>query len=197
MGTDNHAPLILTLRFDDASFARFDGERRRHFPHGRNLVPAHLTLFHHLPGERLGEIRDVLSALAAGQSAFTLAVSALRFLGQGTAYGIESAELETLRAGLAARWQKDLTRQDAQRFRPHVTIQNKTPAAQAKSLFEALDAEFRRFEAGATGLLLWHYRGGPWDAAGEFRFANGCGHVHNKKGGAGAPPLSGADMTAC
>ena len=45
------APLILTLAFDEATFARFDGLRRRHFPDALNLIPAHATLFHHLPGE--------------------------------------------------------------------------------------------------------------------------------------------------
>jgi hypothetical protein len=47
-----------------------------------------------------------------------------------------------------------LTRQDAQGFRPHVTIQNKTDAATAKVLFERLSISFVPFEAKATALLL-------------------------------------------
>jgi hypothetical protein len=32
------APLILSLRFDKTSFARFDEERRLHFPPARNVA---------------------------------------------------------------------------------------------------------------------------------------------------------------
>jgi len=165
------APLILTLRFDAASFVRFDAERRRYFPPARNLIPAHLTLFHHLPGRLLAQIAHHLASAAAGQMEFPLAVTGLRFLGGGTAYAIESPALLALRAELAALWENDLTRQDAQGFRPHVTIQNKCPAPEARRLFESLSADFEPFEATATGLLLWHYRGGPWEAAGEYPFA--------------------------
>jgi len=132
------APLILTLRFDKTSFARFDKERRLHFPAARNHIPAHLTLFHHLPGNHHGEIAEGLASVAATQAPFHLVVSSLRFLGQGTAYAVDSPELQRLRAEIAGGWSGHLTRQDAQGFRPHVTIQNKTEAAAAKALFRTL-----------------------------------------------------------
>lgn len=166
----NDAPLVLTLLFDETSFARFDVERRLHFPPARNHIPAHLTLFHHLPGDRYGEITDGLASLAARQAPFHLTVSSLRFLGQGTAYAIESPELQRLRAKIAGRWSAHLNRQDAQGFRPHVTIQNKAGAATAKALFEKLSASFAPFEVMARGLLLWRYRGGPWEPVGEHSF---------------------------
>lgn len=164
-------PLILTLRFDAASFARFDADRRRHFPAARNVIPAHLTLFHHLPGDREGEVAGALAAAALRQEAFSVAVPRLRFLGQGTAYEIESPDLMALRARLAALWAAHLTPQDAQGFRPHVTIQNKTSAPAARTLFDALSLAFEPFEARATGLLLWRYCGGPWEEAGTYPFA--------------------------
>ena len=49
--TPSTDPLILTLALDDLSFARFDALRREHFPPTLNRIPAHVTLFHHLPGE--------------------------------------------------------------------------------------------------------------------------------------------------
>jgi 2'-5' RNA ligase len=166
----DHSPLILTLRFDAASFARFDAERRLHFPPARNHIPAHLTLFHQMPGDRYHTIVAELASVSATQAPFPVAASSMRFLGRGTAYAIESPELCRLRAGLAARWSAHLTRQDAQGFRPHVTIQNKAVAPAAKALFAALSASFVPFEAHATGLLLWHYRGGPWELASEHEF---------------------------
>ncbi len=164
------APLILTLRFDETSFARFDEERRRHFPPARNHIPAHLTFFHHLPGNRHGEIAEGLASVATSQAPFHILVSSLRFLGQGTAYVIDSPELQRLRAEIAGQWSTHLTRQDAQGFRPHVTIQNKTEATTAKALLRTCSTSFVPFEAMATGLLLWRYHGGPWEPAGEYGF---------------------------
>jgi 2'-5' RNA ligase len=169
--TLDNAPLILTLQVDAASFTRFDDERRRYFPAQRNFIPAHLTLFHHLPGERIAAIDAAIAARTAMQAPFPLAVSGLRFLGQGTAYAIDSPPLSALRADFAALWSDELTRQDAQGFRPHVTIQNKVATQDAKALFAELSAAFLPFEATATGLLLWRYRGGPWEAAGAYPFA--------------------------
>ena len=42
-------PLIVTALMGDADFAYFDGLRRHHYPSDRNVLRAHLTLFHHLP----------------------------------------------------------------------------------------------------------------------------------------------------
>ncbi|NDV89163.1 2'-5' RNA ligase family protein [Aurantimonas aggregata] len=176
------APLILTLRFDPESFARFDGERRRDFPPERNLIPAHLTLFHHLPGDRYADVAAAVATRASRHAPFPLAITGLRFLGQGTAYRVESPPLVALRAELAAIWAADLTRQDAQDFRPHVTFQNKAHSRAAKGLFEALSETIEPFEATATGLLLWHYRGGPWEAAGQFDFGAARGPIPDSDG---------------
>ena len=48
------APLILTLALDADSQAHFDALRKQHFPPAINYLAAHLTLFHHLPGQRVG-----------------------------------------------------------------------------------------------------------------------------------------------
>ena len=151
----------------------FDAARRRHFPAARNLIPAHLTLFHHLPADQGEAIAAMLGRLAERTSQFPLAVTGLRFLGYGSAYVVESRDLARLRAELAAEWHDHLTPQDAQAFRPHVTIQNKVESSRAKALFKEMDDAFEPFEAEATGLLLWRYRGGPWEAAGEFAFSAG------------------------
>ncbi|WAJ26459.1 2'-5' RNA ligase family protein [Antarcticirhabdus aurantiaca] len=164
-------PLILTLRFDEASFGRFDAMRRRHFPPERNHIPAHLTLFHALPGHAEPEIVRTLAEITGRTATLPLAVRKLRFLGYGSAFVVDSAPLATLRRELADRFAPMLGRQDAAGFNPHVTIQNKAPAKEAKTLFAELQAGFTPFEAQGTGLLLWRYLGGPWDAAGEFAFA--------------------------
>jgi 2'-5' RNA ligase len=164
------APLILTLALDERSFAFFDGERRRYFPAARNVIPAHLTLFHHLPGGEVDGIRSLLAAVATAHNAFAVAVTGLRPLGRGVAYKLESSALATIRADLARRWAEWLTPQDAQRFQPHVTIQNKADPAQARALLARLEETFAPFMVTAEGLHLWRYLGGPWEAVETFRF---------------------------
>ncbi len=156
------APLILTLAFDPEGFARFDALRRAHFPPERNLIPAHLTLFHQLPGSRLAQIAAELEALAAETPIMALRVAGLRFLGRGVAYRIECAALEALRRELARRWEPELTPQDKAGFRPHVTVQNKVDPRLAKALLAELEAGFVPWTLEGRGLLLWRYLGGPW-----------------------------------
>lgn len=164
------APLILTLKMDEASFRRLDDLRRDHFPPARNLIPAHLTLFHHLPGDAMDSVAATLAGVTAGQPAFSLRTSGPRFLGRGVAFAFDTPDLGDLRKRLAAGWSAWLTPQDRQGFRPHVTIQNKVPANEARALFDRLGAAFQPFDVRAEGLLLWRYLGGPWEAAGEFPF---------------------------
>lgn len=156
------APLILTLALDRESFARFDGLRRRHFPPERNLIPAHLTLFHHLPGAEAGRLLADLAAAARDRGPLPLRVSGLLLLGRGVAFRVESPELQELRARLAAAWSPWLGAQDRQPFRPHVTVQNKVAPADARALHAALSNGFAPFVAWGEGLLLWRYLGGPW-----------------------------------
>lgn len=158
----SHAPLILTLAMDERSFTRLDGLRRTHFPAALNHIPAHLTLFHKLPGDRLEEIAARLGELARTQPPLELHATGVRLLGRGVAYQLDPGKLSSLRRKLAADWEAWLTPQDRQGFRPHVTVQNKVTPAAAKALHAELSASFQRFPIDGTGLLLWRYLGGPW-----------------------------------
>ncbi len=164
------APLILTLALDPAAQAQFDRLRAQHFPPERNQVPAHVTLFHALPGAERAAITADLARCCADTAPFAIQIAGLRSLGRGVAYVVQSTVLAKLRADLARTWTPWLGRQDQQGYRPHLTVQNKADPASARALLAALQARFSSFEVGATGLLLWHYRGGPWEAAGRFAF---------------------------
>jgi 2'-5' RNA ligase len=109
--------------------------------------------------------------VAAGTSPLTARVTGLRFMGRGVAYELASSELNGLRRRLAERWSGWLNAQDRQGWRPHVTVQNKASGEVAKALHAELSARFTPFDVTAEGLLLWWYRGGPWEAAGEFPFS--------------------------
>lgn len=157
------APLILTARMENEAFARFDRLRRLHFPAALNLIPAHLTLFHHLPGEEALAVRSSVDRACRGRASMVLQVTGLRFLGRGVAYSIVSPELAALHGELAGTWNRALTAQDRQGFRPHVTIANKLPPSEARALFERMTAGFTPFTVRVEGLILWRYLGGPWE----------------------------------
>jgi hypothetical protein len=165
------APLILTLWLDERSFTFFDEQRRRYFPPERNFIPAHLTLFHHLPCEHLTSIRQDIDTLASEQQPFAMRVTGLRSLGRGVAYALQSPELGKMRRQLALRWNDWLKPQDRQNHNPHVTVQNKVHPSAARALLEELSGSFQPFQVEATGLELWWYRGGPWERVRRFQFS--------------------------
>lgn len=158
---------ILSAELDRASFERLDALRRAHFPPERNVLSAHLTLFHALPGERLGALREELERAAAARPPCPFTVAGLMRLGGGVAYRVESPALRGVRAGLADAWAPWLTAQDAQGFRPHVTVQNKVPREAAGALHDELAADFAPWDGEVGALLLWRYAGGPWEAVGR------------------------------
>ena len=91
-------------------------------------------------------------------------------LGRGTAYRVASDELDAVRRRLGDRFAAMLVPQDAGGWRPHVTIQNKVSAADAKVLQATLAADFVVRPLAIRGLAAWWYRGGPWELIREHRF---------------------------
>jgi hypothetical protein len=165
-------PYILTLKLDDRSFEWLDGLRRQHFPPARNFLPAHVTLFHALPGEEGTSIRQTLHPLCSEILPLRLSFSTLRYLGKGVAVEVQCPELLQLRKQLATVWQEWLTPQDIQGYRPHVTVQNKVAPATARSLYDGLIQGWQPREGEGSGLLLWHYLGGPWELSEAFDFSD-------------------------
>jgi 2'-5' RNA ligase len=163
-------PFVLTLGLDAASQAMFERLRRRHFPAKLNRVPAHITLFHALPGEEGESIRSLLASVAATHAPFAIDVSDVKKLGRGVAYALAAGPLHLLHAELRTAWLPWLTAQDAQPFRPHVVIQNKVDPASARALYDELAAGFRPWSVRAESLLLWRYLGGPWSLEAELPF---------------------------
>jgi 2'-5' RNA ligase len=159
-----HTPLIITAALDEGAFAWFEDLRQSHFPSHRNRVPAHLTLFHALPGEQEPFIAKTLKATCQRIRPMKLDVRGPWSIGRGVAYRLASRELDQLRSELAEAFSPWLTLQDRAPFRPHITIQNKADPADARLLLERLQLEFEPFDIIAEGLQVWRYLGGPWEA---------------------------------
>ncbi len=164
------APLILTLQLDAASTQYFSDLRERYFPPAINFLPAHVTLFHHLPGDNINEITANLEKITDGHGPISLRTGGLRFLGRGVAYRLESAPLVTLQSRLAQQWSPWLTSQDRQLFKPHITVQNKVHPDEARRTLAILTAASTPILISGIGLDLWRYLGGPWEHLQEFLF---------------------------
>ncbi len=169
---------VLTLEMDPDSQRWFEDLRQRHFPPERNQIPAHLTLFHTLGREPA--ISRQLQQTSATHQSFVMRVTGVRSLGRGVAYFLASRQLEAVHRELAEAFAGDLTPQDRHPLRPHVVVQNKVSPETARALLQQLNASFEPREVLATGLLLWHYLGGPWELAER--------HPFTPAGSAGAAP---------
>lgn len=164
-----HRPLIVTAELGARDQAWLDGLRRAHFPPARNQLAAHLTMFHALPPSVEGEVQGLLAKLAAERRPAAILAEPYS-LGGGVAFRVRSAELEAMRAGLADRFHGSLTAQDGQGWRPHVTIQNKVEPAVARATLAQLSSGFRPRDLEISGLGLYRYAGGPWEAVRRYPF---------------------------
>ncbi len=164
------APLILTLKLDAATTQYFSDLRQTYFPPALNFLPAHVTLFHHLPGDHIKAIIVNLEQIAGGHGPICIHTGGLRFLGRGVAYRLESAPLATLRSRLAHQWSPWLTSQDRQPFKPHITVQNKVHPDEARKTLAILTAVSAPIPISGIGLDLWRYLGGPWEHLQDFLF---------------------------
>ena len=165
------APIIVTALFGRQDQAAFDALRREHFPPERNVLAAHLTLFHHLPPSALDELKHRLNAATRGVRAPPAKAGGLMSLGRGVAVKIDSPGLTAIRRELCEAFAGLLTPQDAGGWRPHVTIQNKVAPSMAKLLLTALGKEFEPREVEIAGLATYYYRGGPWEQISRHMFA--------------------------
>ena len=162
-------PIVVTALFGDGDNGWIQELRRLHYPPERNRVPAHLTLFHHLPPSVEAELsRRLASSVASAPPRAEIA--GVMDLGAGTALRIDSEALEDIRAELADAFHGLLTPQDAATWRPHVTVQNKVEPRAARRLQQQLRGRLERRPLAIKGLAAWRYLGGPWEPLRTFPF---------------------------
>ena len=158
---------ILTAEMDPETFAWLDRLRKQHFPPERNLLPAHLTMFHHLSSAQTARLDD----FEVTDGPVPILLTAPILLGSGVAIRIQSPELELLRTAARQAMSGEFSKQDSQGWRPHVTIQNNVPAEAAKELYRRMEIGFKQSAGEVTGLLLWEYLEGPWQMVRRLSFA--------------------------
>ncbi|GMU09165.1 2'-5' RNA ligase family protein [Corallococcus caeni] len=174
MTSTSEAPLLVTAELEPETFARLDGLRRRYFPPERNVIPAHVSLFHHLPASEQAAVEAALEVVTE-RPAPTLRFGKLRSLGRGMVVDVEAQGLVPVHRELTRAFVEWLTPQDRQPFRPHVTLMNKATVEEAKAALVELGAGWASFESPAPALLLWRYLGGPWELVRRFPFTGRAG----------------------
>lgn len=166
------APIIVTALIGEPDFSVLDGLRCQHYPPERNLLRAHLTMFHHLPPSCVDELKQLLKDEARGSDP-QARLSGLINLGGGVAFRVESPGLDDIRARIAERFAPMLMPQDRNPWRAHITVQNKVKAPEARALLDQLATTFQSKALALTGLAAWWYRGGPWEPISGYAFTTG------------------------
>lgn len=164
------SPLIVTAELPPDLHRWATALRRQHYPPERNMLEAHVTLFHALPPQIEDELRSLLARLAGEFAPLPARLDGVMSLGGGTALRIDSPAMLDLRAGIAEHFRGLLTAQDSHPPRLHVTVQNKVALGEASALQSELAAQLRPRDFAFPGLALFRYRGGPWEPVRRFAF---------------------------
>jgi len=165
---------VLTLRMSGEIDGAMQELRSRWFPKERNKVPAHITLFHALPGSKMEEISDWLEGLSRRMRCFDVSTGRVlkRKTGVAVAVGDGAKEIKRVFACLRADWLEWLSVQDRS-LSAHWTVQNKELDKERveEAFRNVLQCEEVRGQA--TGLVLWRYKDdGTWSLEKEFGFAD-------------------------
>lgn len=178
---DQDEPVyILTLTTTPSLTDPLTSLRRSHFPRHLDRHPAHLTLFHALPGSEMALITSALAELCASQKPVRLATGGMFRMRCGVGINVADARdgrrdgrggeeggsqaARRLHRELQRRWWDMLSAQDRRPWRPHWTVQNKAADDGAvDAALEDVRTGFRGAEGLATGCALWRYeKGGRW-----------------------------------
>lgn len=159
--------LILTLEIEEAPQLCFTELRSKYFPKHCNYLDAHITLFHRLPDDE--RIENILQQFTDRQE-IELEIAAVKNIGNGVAFTIQSAALQALHMELQKSFSEWLIPQDRNKLWPHVTIQNKVTAYKAKQTADFLQQDFRPFIIKTIGISSWIYLGGPWEKKATYLF---------------------------
>ena len=126
-------------------------------------------MFHALPPSAIDEAKWHLASQARGSPPHAT-IAGLMDLGGGVAFRIVSDDLDAIREEIAEHFHGMLSAQDAAGWRPHVTIQNKVKASEARAVLERLEQGFYKRPLGIAALSLHRYLGGPWDTVARYPF---------------------------
>ena len=163
------APLIVTAVLGAADFLWADNLRKRYYPAERNALPAHLSLFRHLPPSLEDELKRELGKAARGARP-KARVDGVMSLANGLAISVRSPDLMEIWEELATRFAGLLMPLDQSPPRFHITVQNKVAPHIARETRGHLEALVISRPLVIQGLACWRYLGGPWATVSSYGF---------------------------
>ena len=169
------APFIVTAELPADLLGWADGLRRAHYPPERNVLAAHVTLFHSFAPSLRDELRALLGTLAGQCAPPPARLAGVMDLGGGTAIAIESPAMLELRARIADRFHGALTVQDSHQPRLHITVQNKVDRPAARALQRELAPVILARSFAFAGFGLHLYRRTHWEPLGRWPFRGKTG----------------------
>ncbi len=169
---ENQTALILTAKMNAETQDFFNHLRHLHFPPERNFLDAHITVFHKLPLTERSRITEDLKRVCETTNSFEISFSKVIFYGKGTGISADAQKLVGIRQTLTDTWKPLLSRQDLQKFRPHITIQNKVESTNARRFYEKFQSSWQTVTGKIVGFDLWRYENGPWVFEKTFRLNN-------------------------
>lgn len=168
---EQHQPLIVSLRFDDRTFELLTHVRKQYFPHNNNL-DAHLTILHNLPFSELHSSASFLENLCRKTSPFHVSFGKLIHRSKIILLPVESRRLNDVAYAIQDRFWQELSDQDRQNFKGHITLCNKRSVEETSKLGPLVsDAVKHIASCQAVGIDIWGYRGqNPWQHEKFFAF---------------------------
>lgn len=170
-GVSKEDKYVLTLHTDPEHAERMTTLRKTNFQ--RMLVPAHICLFHALPGSQIGKIKADIQSLTKRTRPFAIYTDKAYKFATNNGVGVNVSNVRPVRRlqrSLAKRWSEFLSTQDSRTFRPHYTITSKVSEDEAEEAFQRISEDFQSSTGEVDGLALFKYDNGRWCNEQVFRF---------------------------
>lgn len=163
----DRTPILLLAELPPPLQARLDAVRRTHYPQAK--TPAHLTLFHAIPGMIAAELADILRECTRAKPPRATIARVIDWQ-EATALAVHSEDLVLLRETIASRLTGLLTAADALPPALHITIQNKALRPAAIALQRTLAQTWHPTETTIPALTAHRVIAGQWHPIGRWPF---------------------------
>lgn len=160
---------VLTLHTDAAHHAEITALRAHYFPTQFNKLPAHLALFHVLPGSHLKTIESDIFATCQRHQPFSISTREPFLLFRGVGLHVEAAPAMDIHTSLREK-RAGILRKTDRNFRSHYTIQNKVGARESRETMRELQQRLKGGTGEVDGLALWRSSWGCWLHTKDFLF---------------------------
>lgn len=177
---------VLTLLTTSKLEATMDALRKQYYAPYLNRLPAHLTLFHALPGSKLVDsVLPTITSVVAKTSPYLIYAANTTRMARGvlvSAHHLSPVNwTKSIHGEMRHAWWEFLSKQDRAKVQLHWTVMNKMQdvakvgkaAAEIEAMLKEKNARpetQRDVQGSVEGLVLWKYDKGEWRDPRKFLF---------------------------